>query len=226
MNASRLILIAAALGVASAPALAQDPDVLDLPPDEMLYEEVPEPDAAQPDDPFAGVPADEALAPPPAEAAIAAEPAPDSSIRDEFSSVIRGDRAVLRGLDKVTARTRDFVVPFGEPLEFGSLTVLVRYCSRRPPELIPETFVFLEVYDRTFDGAEATEYGQEIFSGWMLGSSPALHGLEHPVYDIWPVACYAPGETPPSEDTGADEAAAAAARAAEDDANGDEIFVD
>lgn len=28
-----------------------------------------------------------------------------------------------------------------------------------------------------------------IFSGWMFASSPALNGLEHPVYDVWVIDC-------------------------------------
>jgi hypothetical protein len=29
----------------------------------------------------------------------------------------------------------------------------------------------------------------KVFSGWMFASSPGLHGIEHPVYDIWLVDC-------------------------------------
>ncbi len=28
-----------------------------------------------------------------------------------------------------------------------------------------------------------------IFSGWMFASSPALNGVEHPVYDVWVIDC-------------------------------------
>jgi len=30
---------------------------------------------------------------------------------------------------------------------------------------------------------------REIFSGWMLASSPALNPLEHARYDIWVLRC-------------------------------------
>ena len=52
----------------------------------------------------------------------------------------------LRALDKITARFTDLTVPIGEAVEFGSLTLLPRTCSTRPPEEFPETSVFLEVY--------------------------------------------------------------------------------
>lgn len=31
--------------------------------------------------------------------------------------------------------------------------------------------------------------GENIFRGWMFASSPALNGLEHPVYDVWVIDC-------------------------------------
>lgn len=52
----------------------------------------------------------------------------------------------LRALDKVTAQFVDLEVPIGEPQSFGSLTLLPRTCSTRPPEEFPETTVFLEVF--------------------------------------------------------------------------------
>ncbi|MDF1720155.1 MAG: DUF2155 domain-containing protein [Minwuia sp.] len=108
-----------------------------------------------------------------------------------------GRIAVLRALDKVTARTVDLEVPVNEPVRFGTLVTTVRYCRTRPPEEPPETFAFLEI-------EEATEgrVGTRIFTGWMIASSPALNPLEHPVYAIWVVGCRHP--EPPAVETEAD----------------------
>ncbi|GGY41928.1 DUF2155 domain-containing protein [Parvularcula lutaonensis] len=59
----------------------------------------------------------------------------------------------LRALDKVTASFVDLEVPIGLPQAFGSLTLLPRTCSTRPPEEFPETTVFLEVYSGDTDAA-------------------------------------------------------------------------
>ena len=59
----------------------------------------------------------------------------------------------LRALDKVTAQFVDLEVPIGEPQSYGSLTLLPRTCSTRPPEEFPETTVFLEVYATESDVA-------------------------------------------------------------------------
>jgi Leu/Phe-tRNA-protein transferase len=32
---------------------------------------------------------------------------------------------------------------------------------------------------------------RQIFKGWMFASSPAISGLQHPIYDAWVVGCKA-----------------------------------
>ena len=102
------------------------------------------------------------------------------------------DEVRLRTLDKVTAETADFTVPVGEALEFGSLTVNVRHCEVRPPEEIPETFVFLQIDDISLDDRGQPEEPERVYSGWMLGSNPAKAALDHPVYDVWVLGCNVP----------------------------------
>ena len=100
-----------------------------------------------------------------------------------------GEAVVLRTLDKVTARTQDFTVDVGDTLEFGSLAIAVRHCEARPPEEIPETFVFLQIDDRRLSGAGEAGEPERVYSGWMLGSNPAKAALDHPVYDVWVLSC-------------------------------------
>lgn len=100
-----------------------------------------------------------------------------------------GNAVVLRGLDKVTARTRDFEVAIGEEAQFGALIVRAQYCRKRPPEETPETYAFLQIIDRRTDGFGVDVEGETIFSGWMFASRPAQNPLEHPVYDIWVLDC-------------------------------------
>ncbi len=92
--------------------------------------------------------------------------------------------ALLQGLDKVTARVSTFEAPIDTPVRFGTLEVVVRTCSKAPPEEPPETTAFLEIYN-----VQPGEEPIRVFSGWMFASSPALSAMEHPVYDIWVVDC-------------------------------------
>ncbi len=112
----------------------------------------------------------------------------DANAQPERSSA-PGSVAILRGLDKVTARTRDFEAPIGEAVEFGALGITVQYCRKRPPEEPPEVFAFVQIDDRRTDGFGVEAEGERIFSGWMFASNPALNALEHPVYDVWVIDC-------------------------------------
>lgn len=113
------------------------------------------------------------------------------------ASNIVGDTVTLRTLDKVTAITQDFDVPVGESLTYGSLRVDVKHCERKPPEETPETYAFLQIFDRRLDGAGEQAEEAKVFSGWMFGSNPALSSLEHSVYDVWVIACEAPVDRNP-----------------------------
>ena len=92
--------------------------------------------------------------------------------------------AVLRALDKVTARVEELEVPIGRPYKFGTLIITVRACRETPPEDTPEAAAFLEVSE-----FKPGENGAPVFRGWMFASSPALSAMEHPVYDIWVTGC-------------------------------------
>ena len=92
--------------------------------------------------------------------------------------------AVLRGLDKVTARISTIEAPIGETVRFGTLRILAQTCRTRPPEEPPETTVFLEITD-----IKPGETPVRLFTGWMFASSPAWSALEHPVYDVWVIDC-------------------------------------
>ncbi len=92
--------------------------------------------------------------------------------------------AVLQALDKVTARITKIEVGVGKGIRFGSLLITVRTCSKRPPEEPPEVTAFLEIIDD-----KPGEAPENLFSGWMFASSPALSAVEHPVYDVWVIDC-------------------------------------
>ena len=116
---------------------------------------------------------------------------PDNSAERGPLSSQPGSIVVLRGLDKVTARTRDFEVAIGDTVQFGALSITAQYCRKRPPEETPETYAFLQINDRRTDGFGVDVEGEQIFSGWMFASTPAQNPLEHAVYDVWVIDCRA-----------------------------------
>lgn len=100
------------------------------------------------------------------------------------SEPIANPIAVFSGLDKITAIIRQFEVPVGKTVLFGTLEVTPRVCNTRPPIEPPKTTAFVEINERRHEGKP-----RRIFTGWMFADSPGLHGVEHPVYDVWLVDC-------------------------------------
>ena len=92
--------------------------------------------------------------------------------------------AVFDGLDKITGRIITFEVSLDETVQFGTLQVTPRVCWSRPPTDPPRTDAFAQV-----DEIDEQRKFRRIFSGWMFADSPGLHGVEHPIYDVWLVGC-------------------------------------
>jgi len=97
---------------------------------------------------------------------------------------IKNPTAVFSGLDKITGRIVSFEVKVDETVQFGALQMTPRVCYTKPQTETPNTSSFVEVEETGTDGKT-----HKVFSGWMFASSPGLHGIEHPVYDIWLVDC-------------------------------------
>ena len=119
---------------------------------------------------------------------------------------IRHPTAVFAGLDKTTGRIINFDVAIDETVQFGTLQVTPRVCNTRPQTEAPQTTSFVEVDEqlakpdqRRVQGVavktDAKPEAKRIFSGWMFAASPGLHGVEHPVYDVWLVDCKGGKET-------------------------------
>jgi hypothetical protein len=89
----------------------------------------------------------------------------------------------LNILDKVTARTSVLSLPINQEVRLKNLILTMRSCKTAPPEEEPETTMFLEIAEDK-DGLV-----ENIFMGWMFASSPGIHALEHPIYDVWPLSC-------------------------------------
>ncbi len=109
------------------------------------------------------------------------------------SHAFQTDTAVLQALDKVTARVSTFDAQVNEIVRFGALAIRVRHCDRTPPEERPESTAFVEI-DELKPGEEASV----LFTGWVFASSPAVHAVEHPVYDVWLLECV--NRPPPPEE--------------------------
>ena len=99
------------------------------------------------------------------------------------SQWIEGNRLVIQGLDKITARIKTFEVDVSQTYKFGVLDIFVERCVFSKPIFKPESLAYIRIKDNSDRLSEVK------FKGWMFASSPALNALENPVYDISILAC-------------------------------------
>ena len=92
----------------------------------------------------------------------------------------------LRSLDKVTARTLTFDAQVGSTIKFGDIYIKIQSCRKPPAIEKNEAAAFLQIWQIDRD----TKMSHWVFSGWMFSSSPALSGMDHPVYDVWVMDCF------------------------------------
>jgi hypothetical protein len=108
----------------------------------------------------------------------------EETVTEAPSQKIVNPTAVFSGLDKITGRIITFDVAIGETVQFGALQVTPRVCYTRPPTETSNTDAFIEVDEVTLQGEV-----KRVFTGWMFASSPGLHAVEHPIYDVWLTDC-------------------------------------
>ena len=135
--------------------------------------------AAPEDVPHAAAP------PPPAAPPEPPPPPPEPLKRPRFTA------AVLQGVDKITAETLRFEAKIGEPVRYKGLIITVRACeTTAADESITDSAAYLDVQSQQqVAPGRAAAPPRPVFHGWMFASSPTLNPLEHPIYDLWLIAC-------------------------------------
>lgn len=101
--------------------------------------------------------------------------------------------AIVEAIDKITAESMRFEVEVGgRPVRFQrTLIFTARACEvSAPDEQVSDAVAYLEVSLQPRGVIQVSE-PRQIFRGWMFASSPAVSGLQHPIYDAWIVGCKA-----------------------------------
>ena len=127
-------------------------------------------------------PADEV--PPPADTEEAPAPEPPKENKQQMSppdAWVADGGATLRVMNKIDSTVHVVDVPAGGTVTFESLTIKLTTCYVRPPDLPADAAAHLTITD--------SRPGQPGFDGWILKNEPALHMLEHPVYDVQLAGC-------------------------------------
>ncbi|MDP1616429.1 DUF2155 domain-containing protein [Phenylobacterium sp.] len=193
MRRSRALILSLGLaGLAAGAVVAQTAPETSAPPPQPAPPQVtPAPIPSLPDVAPPPEPAPEIEdAPETTQAAREPEPAPEPKPPMKRA---RYDVAVIQALDKISAETIRFEAPVGQPIRYKSLVFTVRACElAAPDEQAPDAIAYLTIDSQPRPRAGLpTPAPRQAYRGWMYAASPALHPLEHPVYDAWLITCRA-----------------------------------
>lgn len=106
--------------------------------------------------------------------------------------------AILQAVDKSTGDTLRFEAQIGKLIRYKGLTLSVHACeTNAADDDVDDSFAHLEVSSQpqTVAGRAAAP-PRQVYRGWMFAHSQSLHPLEHPLYDLWLIACKT--EAPPA----------------------------
>ena len=91
----------------------------------------------------------------------------------------------LKALDKITAKTTAIRLGVGEKKLFGPLEIKALKCQLSENNDATDAVAYLQVKDLS-----AKDNNQVfLFNGWAFVSSPTLHSIDHPLYDLWVTSC-------------------------------------
>ncbi|WP_227268643.1 DUF2155 domain-containing protein [Roseobacter weihaiensis] len=96
-------------------------------------------------------------------------------------AVTEATGAQLRGIDRISGEVFEVILPSGQTANLERITIKLNACRYPVGNPAGDAFAALEIADR--------QSGAQLFSGWMIASSPALSAMDHPRYDIWVMRC-------------------------------------
>ena len=91
--------------------------------------------------------------------------------------------ASFKLLNKTTNKVSQKEILVNSTIIWETLKIEVLYCVSTPPTEIPEDYVLIKVYDII------NQEKINIYTGWMISSSPDVTPLENPIYDLWLLDC-------------------------------------
>ena len=97
--------------------------------------------------------------------------------------VIEKKYASFKLLNKTTNKVSQKEILVNSFESWETLKIEVLFCASSPPTEISEDYVLISVHDLVNKQIE------NIYTGWMISSSPGVTPLENPIYDLWLVGC-------------------------------------
>ena len=98
---------------------------------------------------------------------------------------LKSSQAILIGLDKITAKSSEFVVDLNESKKFGPLEIKILKCGKVKVDNRIDSVAYMQVKDLTKNENEQVY----IFNGWTFASDPSLTPFDHAIYNLQLVSC-------------------------------------
>tara|TARA_B100001121_G_C18616451_1_gene587125 strand:- start:494 stop:1015 length:522 start_codon:yes stop_codon:yes gene_type:complete len=98
---------------------------------------------------------------------------------------LKSSQAVMIGLDKITAKSSEFIVNLNESKLFGPLEIKILKCGKVKVNNKLDSVAYMQVKDLTKNDNEKVF----IFNGWTFASDPNLTPFDHAIYDLQLLNC-------------------------------------
>ena len=98
---------------------------------------------------------------------------------------LKSSQAILIGLDKITAKSSQFVVNLNESKKFGPLEIKILKCGKVKVNNKVDSVAYMQVKDLTKNDNDKVF----IFNGWTFASDPSLTPFDHAIYDLQLLHC-------------------------------------
>ena len=98
---------------------------------------------------------------------------------------LKSSQAIIIGLDKITAKSSEFVVNLNQSIQFGPLEIKILKCGKVKVNNKIDSVAYMQVKDLTKNENEKVF----IFNGWTFASNPSLTPFDHAIYDLQLVNC-------------------------------------
>ena len=108
------------------------------------------------------------------------------TIQEETILNLKSSKAVMIGLDKITAKSSEFIINLNEGKKFGSLEIKILKCGKVKVNDKMNDVAYMQVKDLTVSKND-TVY---IFNGWTFSSDPSLTPFDHAIYDLQLLSCF------------------------------------
>ena len=111
----------------------------------------------------------------------------NNKIKKKNKNVIKSKSTYVKliGLDKITAKSSEILLPINEVKKFGPLEIKILKCGKVLNNNRLENIAYMQVKDLTKNDNDKVY----IFNGWTFASDPSLTPFDHAIYDLQLVSC-------------------------------------